>query len=63
IKDALHAMAAMLERSLERMRGRVDKALGVVVKEIQLLEQRLRKRMATLPAKKASTPRRDFTVG
>ena len=33
----------LLERSLERMQGRVEAALGAVAKEIRLLKQRLRK--------------------
>jgi hypothetical protein len=33
----------VLERSLERMQGRVEAALGVIAKEIRLLKQRLRK--------------------
>jgi hypothetical protein len=35
----------ILERSLERMQGRIDEALGAVAKEIRLLKQRLRKRV------------------
>jgi DNA-directed RNA polymerase specialized sigma24 family protein len=35
----------ILERSLERMQSRIDRALGAVAKEIRLLKQRLRKRM------------------
>jgi hypothetical protein len=34
-----------LERSLERMQSRIDRALGAVAKEIRLLKQRLRKRI------------------
>ena len=33
----------VLERSLERMQGRVEAALGVIAKEIGMLRQRLRK--------------------
>jgi hypothetical protein len=33
----------VMERSLERMEGRVEAALGAVAKEIRLLKQRLRK--------------------
>jgi nucleotidyltransferase/DNA polymerase involved in DNA repair len=36
----------ILERSLERMQGRIDEALGAVAKEIRLVKQRLRKRVA-----------------
>jgi DNA-directed RNA polymerase alpha subunit len=38
----------ILERSLERMQSRIDRALGAVAKEIRLLKQRLRKRMPAL---------------
>lgn len=35
----------ILERSLERMQSRIDRALDLVAKEIRLVKQRLRKRM------------------
>ena len=36
----------ILERSLERMQGRIDEALSAVAKEIRLVKQQLRKRVA-----------------
>jgi hypothetical protein len=38
-----HPETLVLERSLDRMEGRVEAALGAVAKEIRLLKQRLRK--------------------
>jgi len=34
----------LLERSLERIQGRVDRALGAIAKEIRMVKQRLRKK-------------------
>ncbi|MBZ5594638.1 MAG: hypothetical protein LAP39_20535 [Acidobacteriia bacterium] len=51
----------ILERSLERMRRRIDEALGAVAKEIRLVKQRLRKNMARREVKKASPAVSDLT--
>jgi len=40
-----------VERSLERIQGRIDRALGAVAKEIQLVRQRLRKKATKGAAK------------
>ncbi len=45
----------ILERSLERMRSRINEALAAVTKEMQLVKRRLRKQMGTRVAKKAGT--------
>jgi hypothetical protein len=46
IEDRPASDMKILERSLERMQDRIDRALGAVAKEIRLIKQRLRKRMA-----------------
>ena len=45
----------ILDRSLERMRSRINEALAAVTKEIQSVKRRLRKPMVTRGAKKAGT--------
>jgi hypothetical protein len=46
----------VLERSLERMQDRIDKALGIVAKEIGLVKQRLRKTIAMQSRKEPEFP-------
>jgi HAMP domain-containing protein len=53
----------ILERSLERMRSRIDAALGAMAKEIRQAKERLRKRTATRGAGKVSTAGNDSTPG
>lgn len=53
----------ILERSLERMRSRIDAALEAMAKEIRLAKKRLRKRTATRGASKVSTAGSDSTSG
>jgi hypothetical protein len=48
-----------LERSLERMRRRIDEALAAVAKEIRLVKLRLRKQMAIRGGRKAVAPAGD----
>ena len=47
----------VLERSLERMQSRIDRALGAVTKEIRLLRQRLRKKIPALERGVEDEPR------
>jgi hypothetical protein len=49
----------ILQRSLERMRSRINEALAAVTKEMQLLKRRLRKQMVARGAKKGGSARGD----